>query len=431
MTLQEIIIDQLIDIAMAIPLAYIVLRLLFKKSVLLKIAIILVINVILASFVNTYQEQGFYHDLVSFGLITVITVIALVLITRMLKQPLQESIQKLVSLSQGKLDEQYVKVDSENEIGLINNAIADLAGQLTGIVSDIKSNAGNLSAASQQLSSSSEQLSQGASEQASSAEEVSSSMEQMAANIQQNSDNARQTEQIAVKASNGIKDVSVAAQDSLASIRKIAEKITIINDIAFQTNILALNAAVEAARAGEHGKGFAVVAAEVRKLAERSKVAADEIDELSKSGVDISEKAGKQLADIVPEIEKTAQLVQEISASSMEQNSGAEQVNNAIQQLNQVTQQNAAASEELATSSEELASQAQQLKENIGYFVTGEKKKKIKNTDIKLDTPDSQQKAGKKQKNPYKKSQDQSKKSQGIDLKMYDKKNMDDEYENF
>jgi len=169
-------------------------------------------------------------------------------------------------------------------------------------------------------------------------------------------------------ATEGIKQGSESTNIAVDAMKNIADKIKIVNDIAFQTNILALNAAVEAARAGEHGKGFAVVAAEVRKLAERSKIAADEIDLLSKNGVEVSEKAGKKLTEIVPEIEKTARLVQEIAAASNEQNSGADQVNNAIQQLNQVTQQNAAASEEMATSSEELSSQAEELKRIISFF---------------------------------------------------------------
>jgi methyl-accepting chemotaxis protein len=214
-------------------------------------------------------------------------------------------------------------------------------------------------------------MSQGASEQASSAEEISSSMEEMVSNIQQNTDNAQQTEKIALSAVDGIRKGNQSVSVAVESMKNIASKIKIINDIAFQTNILALNAAVEAARAGEHGRGFAVVAAEVRKLAERSKVAADEIDHLSKSGVDVSVQAGEQLSNIVPEIEKTSRLVQEIAAASIEMNSGAGQVNNAIQQLNQVTQQNAAASEEMATSSEELSSQADQLKDLIAFFNTG------------------------------------------------------------
>jgi len=193
-------------------------------------------------------------------------------------------------------------------------------------------------------------------------------MEQMAANIQQNTDNAQQTDKIANFSVEGIRKVAQSSFESLTSIKEIAGKITIIDEIAFQTNILALNAAVEAARAGEYGKGFAVVAAEVRKLAERSKIAANEIISLSKQSVSKTEESTEMLNKIIPEIEKTARLVQEIAASSIEQNSGANQVNNALQQLNEVTQQNAAAAEEMATSAEELASQAQILMEMVQFF---------------------------------------------------------------
>jgi len=291
-------------------------------------------------------------------------------IARGLINPINKGVRFAQEIARGNLQAD-IDVDQKDEIGTLAEALKNMATKLREIVANIRSGADNIAAASQQMSSSSQEMSQGSSEQASSAEEVSSSMEEMVSNIQQNTENAKETEKISSQAADSIREGNKAAQNSMQSMKEIAEKISIINDIAFQTNILALNAAVEAARAGEHGKGFAVVASEVRKLAERSGEAANEIDEKSKSGVEISEKAGQQLDEIVPEIEKTSQLVQEINAASNEMNSGADQVNNAIQQLNQVTQQNAASSEELATSAEELSSQADQLKQLIAYFNVG------------------------------------------------------------
>ena len=276
----------------------------------------------------------------------------------------------LYSISNGNLN---IKVPEgfdkrKDEIGILSRSFVSLVDNLKRITSSIMTGSDNVASASQQISSSTQQLSQGTSEQASSAEEVSSSMEEMTSNIQQNTDNAQQTEKISVSAASGVSKVVTASQESLSSIKQIADKIIIVNEIAFQTNILSLNAAVEAARAGEHGKGFAVVAAEVRKLAERSKTAADEIVSLSNNSLKVTEDSSKLLIEIMPEIERTAKLVQEISVASLEQNTGADQVNSAIQQLNQITQQNAAASEEMATSLEELSGQADQLREIIGFF---------------------------------------------------------------
>ncbi len=247
-------------------------------------------------------------------------------------------------------------------------AIAGMVEQLVDIVTNVQGASDSVSSGSQELSSSSEEMSQGSTEQAAAAEEASSSMEQMAANIRQNADNAIQTEKIAIKSASDAKAGGESVAKTLLAMKDIASKISIIEEIARQTNLLALNAAIEAARAGEHGRGFAVVAAEVRKLAERSQHAAAEISELSGSSVEVAEQAGEMLAKMVPDIQRTAELVQEISAASKEQDTGAEQVNQAIMQLDQVIQQNASASEEMASTSEELSSQADQLQGAISFF---------------------------------------------------------------
>jgi methyl-accepting chemotaxis protein len=304
---------------------------------------------------------------VLFGIFVLFMILLNYFVNRMIIKPVNKGVAFAESIASGDLTTR-IDVHQKDEIGQLAGALRNMSDKLEKIVTNIQNGANNISAASDQISASSQQMSQGASEQASSAEEVSSSMEQMKANIQQNTDNAQQTEKISMNTTESIKKGNEATQNSASSMREIAEKISIINDIAFQTNILALNAAVEAARAGEHGKGFAVVASEVRKLAERSGEAAKEIDEKSRSGVQIAEEAGQQLSEIVPEVEKTSQLVQEITSASNEMNSGADQVNNAIQQLNQVTQQNASSSEELASNAEELSSQADELKQAIRFF---------------------------------------------------------------
>ena len=253
-------------------------------------------------------------------------------------------------------------------------AMKDMVERLSNVVMEVQSGASNMAAGSEELSASAQSLSQATTEQAAALEESSASMEEMSSSISQNADNARQTEGIAVKAAGDARESGEAMIQTVSAMKEIAQKISIIEEIARQTDLLALNAAIEAARAGEHGKGFAVVAAEVRKLAERSQQAAAEINTLSSSSTAVTESTGALLNRLVPDIQKTAELVQEISAASTEQNSGAAQVNKALQQLDQVVQQNASASEELSSTAEELAAQAEQLQSVIGFFqVEGDK----------------------------------------------------------
>ena len=261
-----------------------------------------------------------------------------------------------------------VTAKRRSDADVLGVALERMLEKLRGVVSEAAAAADNVSSGSQQLSASAGQLSNGATEQASSTQEASSSMEEMAANVKQNADNATQTEKIARQSAKDAEASGIAVEQAVVAMQTIAEKITIVQEIARQTDLLALNAAVEAARAGEHGRGFAVVASEVRKLAERSRAAAAEIGTVSTQTVKAAQSAGEMLTRLVPDIRKTADLVAEISAACREQDVGAEQVNTAIQQLDKVTQQNASASEQMSATSEELAAQAEQLQASIAYF---------------------------------------------------------------
>jgi methyl-accepting chemotaxis protein len=288
-------------------------------------------------------------------------------VTRSITQPVNEAVAAANALAEGDLTVR-IDVQGKDEVGQLMTAMQAMVGKLGEIIGEVRSAADNLSNASGQVSATAQSLSQSSSEQAASVEETTSSMEQMSASIMQNTENAKVTDGMASTAARQAVEGGDAVGKTVEAMKSIADKIGIIDDIAYQTNLLALNAAIEAARAGEHGKGFAVVAAEVRKLAERSQVAAQEISSVARDSVKLAERAGLLLGEMVPSIRKTSDLVQEIASSSQEQSSGVGQINGAMGQLNQATQQNASASEELAATSEEMGGQAQQLQELMTFF---------------------------------------------------------------
>jgi methyl-accepting chemotaxis protein len=309
--------------------------------------------------------------IVVFALVALLlALVCLFFLSRSISQPIAACARQAGILASGDLsmsmDERFLA--RSDEIGELATAFRDMVDSLKRVVSGVQSATVNVAQGSEEISSTAQSMSQGSTEQAAGAEEVSSSVEEMDSTIRQNSDNATATEGIAMKAAKDAEEGSAAVTASVAAMTEIAEKISIIEEIARQTNLLALNAAIEAARAGESGKGFAVVASEVRKLAERSQTAAAEITGLSKTTVEMSQKAGKIIVAIVPDIRKTAELVQEIASASREQSSGVDQIGKAMVQLDTVIQQNASNSEEMAAMAEELSGQAQQLASAIGFF---------------------------------------------------------------
>jgi methyl-accepting chemotaxis protein len=288
-------------------------------------------------------------------------------ITRSITVPVLGAVAAAERIAEGDLRES-VQVESQDEIGKLQGAMRAMVEKLAQVIGEVRGGAEALTGAASQVSATSQALSQGTGEQAASVEETTSSLEEMSASITQNAENSRQTEAMAKEGARNAEESGKSVGDTVAAMKAIAEKIGIIEEIAYQTNLLALNAAIEAARAGEHGKGFAVVATEVRKLAERSQKAAKEIGSLAGSSVQVAERSGKLIVELVPAIRKTADLVQEVAAASQEQSAGVGQVSKAMGVVDQVTQRNASAAEELSSTAEEMSSQAEALQQLVSFF---------------------------------------------------------------